>query len=209
MRFAVAGTPPERHSLVPYSLFNELERFRSSQGQSSKGLPECQADFQTFFEKAGSQCPKWRNFCGIPKRGSKSDAFAAESTLPCSSTQTERCSVWKICFPSFRYSDFNQRGSSLPVEANLSKSGFRVKIFGRFFSDFRLQRLSHSPLLRASKIYQKTWRLSSGFEKFSESFGYGFHRPVGKHRAGFNDVAAVDSAAVEPLLIRSKTAVCI
>ena len=51
MRSAEAEALPERHSSVPYSVFKELESFRSLQGQSSKGLPECQADFQAFFLK--------------------------------------------------------------------------------------------------------------------------------------------------------------
>ena len=163
MRSAVAGAPPERHSSVPYSVFKELESFRSLQGQSSKGLPECQADFETFSEMAGSQCPKWRNFCGIPKRGSKGIASAAGSTLPCSSTQTERCSVRKICFPLFRYSVFNQRGRELPVEANLSGSGWDVKKFLKDFFPLLAGKGFHSLLARSG--YQRPSEVSSGFLK--------------------------------------------
>lgn len=42
---------------------------------------------------SGSQCPKWRDFSGIPKRGSRSPwTPAARSTLPCSSTQVRASS---------------------------------------------------------------------------------------------------------------------
>ena len=53
MRPAEAEALPERHSSVPYSVFKELESFRSLQDQSSKGLSECQADFKLFLKWQG------------------------------------------------------------------------------------------------------------------------------------------------------------
>lgn len=151
----MAETPPERHSLVPYSVFKELESFLalckvnlSKDCQSVKQILKLFLKWQGVFDlnegiPSGSQCQKWRNFCGIPKRGSKGDAFAAGSTLPCSSTQPKasleclRKGNLVSFNPLFRFQSAGE--VPFPLKPSYQSERLPVKRFRERFSGFRLQ----------------------------------------------------------------------
>ena len=100
MRPAEAEALPERHSSVPYSLFNELESFRSHCKDSlAKACQSVKQIFKLF--------SKWQR--ANVRNGGISAVFlnagtgvletpAAGSTLSCSSTQTERIQSGKYAF---------------------------------------------------------------------------------------------------------------